>query len=182
MADPPAVPTTGWVGPVGSAQLVTGRGGVSVGPASVVGTGGRTVAHIEEKSQAMIMQCTGTIRADYHTSRHHPAHRGDDGAIFTLLGRTWTRVTNPVLIGSYDAVPAAELHAALVRRGYPDPMPVQLAASIAAKWGLAAPPLSPCETGELMPAAWICWTLAGRAVTAYAVEHDLPRYDAARWS
>lgn len=131
----------------------------------------------------MIMQCTGSVRADYHSSRWHPAHRAVDGEIYSLIGYSWRHLLNRVLIDSYEPQPAAaELHEALRRRDYPDPMPARLAASIAAKWGLPGPPLSPCQMDESIPAAWICWVLAGRAVTAYAVEHDLPRHDPTRWA
>lgn len=126
---------------------------------------------------------TGSVRADYHTPQRRPARRTSDGRVFSLIGTGWVRVLNPLLAESFEPQPAADqLLEAIMGRGYPDPMPATLAASIAAKWGLDGPPLSPSQITEMIPTAWICHVLAARGVSPYAVRGDLPTYDSRRWA
>lgn len=47
---------------------------------------------------------------------------------------------------------------------------------------VAGPTLSPSQRTETLPAAWLCHSLATADVSPYAIEPDLPPYNAARWS
>ncbi len=73
-----------------------------------------------------------------------------------------------------------EIQAALRRRGYPDPIPADLAAAIVGTWGLPGPvTIPPLDGGaEMVPLGWVADTLDRHRVTPYAAEHDLPRHAA----
>ncbi len=73
-----------------------------------------------------------------------------------------------------------EIQAALRRRNYPDPIPVDLAAAIVGRWGLPAPDTDPTDgpagAPETVPLSWVADALDRHRVTPYAAEHDLPHY------